>query len=101
VGQLSAEQVTRPDRDLASAITGFRVVVLILVWLGVVFALAPRAGLYYEVFAAWLVLPPLGLIYVYCVAHRGRASATLAVVATAVAALVIALAVVMPHASAV
>ncbi len=94
--------MTGPDRGLSSAITGFRVALLILVWLGVVvFVLAPRAGLYYQACAAWLALPPLGLIYVYCVTHRDRASAVLAVVASAVAALVIALAAVLPQATAV
>jgi hypothetical protein len=93
--------MTGPVRRLSSAITGFRVTVVILVWLGVVFLLAPRGGLYYLAFAAWLVLPPLGVIYVYCVTHRGRASARLAVIASAVAALVIALAAVLPQATAV
>lgn len=94
--------MTGPDRGLSSAISGVRVTVLILVWLGVVvFVLAPRAGLYYEGYAAWLVLPPLGLIYLYGVTHRGRASARLAVIASAVAALVIALAAVLPQATAV
>ena len=78
-----------------------RLAALIGVWLGVVLVAAPRVGLYYQTFAAWLVLPPLGLIYVYCLSHRGRASAVLAVTATATAALVIALAIVMPQASAV
>lgn len=78
-----------------------RLAALIGVWLAVVLVAAPRVGLYYETFAAWLVLPPLGLIYVYGLSHRGRASAVLAVAATATAALVVALAVVMPHASAV
>lgn len=94
--------MTGPDRGLSASITGLRVALLILVWLGVVvFVLAPRAGLYYQGYAAWLVLPPLGLIYLYCVAHRCRASAALAVVASAVAALVIVLAAVLPQATAV
>ena len=93
--------MTGPDRGRSSAITGLRVTVVILVWLGVVFLLAPRVGLYYVAFAAWLVLPPLGVIYAYCVTHPGRASSALAVVASAVAALVIALAAVLPQATAV
>jgi hypothetical protein len=78
-----------------------RLAAVIGVWLAVVLVAAPRVGLYYETLAAWLVLPPLGLIYVYCLTHRRRASAVLALTATATAALVIALAVVMPQASAV
>jgi len=83
-------------------ITGFRVTVLILVWLGVVvFVLAPRAVLYYEGYAACLVLPPLGLTCTYWVTHRGRGSTVLAVIASAVTALVIALAALIPPATAV
>jgi hypothetical protein len=70
-------------------------------WLAAVLVAAPRIGLYYETFAAWLVLPPLGLIYLYSLSRRRRASAVLAVTATALAAFVIALAIVVPQASAV
>ncbi len=93
--------MSRSVPDRSSPITGFRVAVLILVWVGVDLALAPRGGLYYEALAASLTLPPLGLIYAYCLSHPRRDSAALAIVATAVAALIIALAIVMPQASAV
>ncbi len=55
---------------------------LIAVWLVFAFLLAPSLGLYYEVLAAWLTLPPLGLVYAYCLTHRSRSTAILAVVAT-------------------
>lgn len=88
-------------RHRSSPLTGARVTVLILAWLGVVFTFVARAGVYYEALAAWLTLPPLGLIYAYCASHPRRDSAVVAVVATCVAALVILLAVVIPHAMAV
>jgi len=85
----------------SSPLTGVRVTVLVLAWLVVALALAPRAGLYYEALAAWLTFPPLCLIYAYPASHRRRYSAVVAVAATAVAMLVVGLAVLMPHATAV
>lgn len=83
------------------SLVGVGVTALIGVWLAVVLVAAPRVGLYYETLAAWLIVPPAGLIDAYCASHRGRASALLAVVATLVAVLVIGFAIVMPHATAV
>jgi hypothetical protein len=45
-------------------------------------------------------VPTLGLIYAYCVSHRRRATALLAVVATVAAVLVIGFAIVIPKATA-
>jgi len=50
--------------------------------------------------AATSTVAPLGLIYAYCVSHRGRATALLALVATIVAVLVIGFAIVIPKATA-
>jgi len=83
-----------------SPLSGLRIATLIIIWLVVVFLVAPPLGLYYELLAAWCVVPPLGLIYVYCLSHRRRATAWLAVVATVVAALIIGFAVVFPKGSA-
>jgi hypothetical protein len=88
-------------RSRSSPITGVRVATLIIIiWLAVVFLAAPRLGLYYEALAAWYTVPPLGLIYTYCVSHRRRATALLAVVATVVAVLAIGFAIVIPKAAA-
>lgn len=84
----------------SSPITGPRVMALIIVWLAVVFLAAPAIGLYYEVLAACYTIPSLGLIYAYCVSHRSRATAYIAVVATLVAVLVIGFAMVFPKGSA-
>jgi hypothetical protein len=92
--------VTQTARSRSSPITGVRVATLIIIWLAVVFLAAPRLGLYYEALAAWYAVPPLGLIYAYCVAHRRRATALLAVVATVVAVFVIGFAIVIPKATA-
>ena len=87
-----------PNRS--SPLTGVRVTTLIIIWLAVVFLAAPPLGLYYETLAAWYTVPPLGLIYAYCVTHRRRATASLAAIATVVAALAIGFAVVIPKGSA-
>ena len=89
---------TAPSRS--SPITGVRVTTLIIIWLAVVFLAAPSLGLYYEPLAALYTVPLLGLIYAYCVSHRRRATALLAVVATVVAVLVIGFAIVIPKATA-
>ena len=89
---------TAPSRS--SPITGVRVTTLIIIWLAVVFLAAPSLGLYYEPLAACYTVPLLGLTYAYCVSHRRRATALLAVVATVVAVLVIGFAIVIPKATA-
>lgn len=81
-------------------ITAVRVATLIIIWLAVVFLAAPRLGLYYEALAAWYAVPPLGLVYAYCLAHRRRATGLLALVATLVAVLAIGFAIVIPKATA-
>lgn len=81
-------------------ITAVRVATLIIIWLAVVFLAAPRLGLYYEALAAWYAVPPLGLVYAYCVAHRCRPTGLLALVATLVAVLVIGFAIMIPKATA-
>ena len=83
----------------SSPMTGARVATLSIIWLAVVSLAAPRFGLYYETLAAWYVVPLLGLTYAYCVAHRRRATALLAVAATVVAILVVGFAIVIPKAT--
>ncbi len=85
----------------SSPVTGIRVVTLAGAWVAVVAVAGPSVGLYYATFASWAVVPPLGLVYAYCASHRGRATARLAIVATAVAAVVIGLATLLPEATAV
>ncbi len=92
--------MTQTARSRSSPITGVRFANLIIIWLAVVFLAAPRLGLYYEALAAWYTVPPLGLIYTYCVSHRRRATVLLAVVATVVAVLAIGFAIVIPKAAA-
>ncbi len=82
-------------------LTGLRAGVLIILWLVVAFVMAPTLGLYYELLAAWYTLPSLGLVFAYCLSHRSRMTATLAVVATIVVVLLIGLATVFPKGSAV
>jgi hypothetical protein len=89
----------RAEVSRSSPITGVRVATLIIIWLAVVSLAAPPFGLYYETLAAWYTVPPLGLTYAYCVSHRRRATALLAVVATVVAVLVIGFAIVIPKAT--
>src|ERR1035437_3113549 len=83
----------------SSPMTGVRVATLIIIWLAVVSLAAPPFGLYYETLAAWYTVPLLGLTYAYCVSHRRRATALLAVVATVVAVLVIGFSIVIPKAT--
>ena len=92
--------MTQIARSPSSPITAVRVATLIITWLVVVFLAAPRLGLYYEALAAWYAVPPLGLVYAYCVAHRCRATGLLALVATLVAVLVIGFAIMIPKATA-
>jgi len=73
---------------------------LIAVWLAFVYVMAPGIGLYYELLAAWYTLPPLGLVYAYCVSHRSRSTSILAVVATVAVVLLIGFAAVFPKGSA-
>ena len=90
----------RPGRSPSSRITGVRVTALVILWLAVVSVAAPSIGLYYEAAAAYYTVPILGLIYAYCVSHRRRSTAVLAVIATLVAALAIGLVMVIPKATA-
>ena len=83
----------------SSPVTGARVIVLIAIWLAVVFLAAPSLQLYYESRATWYVVPPLLLIYAYCLSYRHRATALLALVATLGAAVTIALATIIPKAT--
>jgi hypothetical protein len=92
--------MTQIVRSPSSPITAVRVATLIVIWLAVVFLAAPRLGLYYEALAAWYAVPPLGLVYAYCVAHRCRATGLLALGATLVAVLVIGFAIMIPKATA-
>ncbi len=82
-------------------VTGLRVAVLVVVWLAFVDVMHSSLGAYYEQLAAWYLLPSLGLVYAYCVTHRSRSTAILAVVATIVVVLLIGLAAVFPKGSAV
>ena len=84
----------------STPITGVRVTALIVVWLAAVYLAAPGFGLYYERLAVLYTLPPLALIYAYCLAHRSRATTILAVAATVVAVVLIGFAVVIPKGSA-
>ena len=61
---------------------------------------APSLGLYYERLAAWYTLPSLGLVYAYCVSHRSRSTAILAVFVTIAVVLVIGFAAIFPKGSA-
>ena len=80
--------------------TGLRVAVLVVVWLAFVYLMQPSFGAYYESLAAWYTLPSLGLVYAYCISHRSRSTAILAVVATIGVVLLIGLAAVFPKGSA-
>ena len=65
--------------------------------------LSPRrysVGLYYELLAASYTLPPLGLVYAYCMSHRSRSTMILAVIATIAVVLLLGLAAVIPKGSA-
>ena len=82
-------------------ITGPRVAVLVIAWCAFVYVMQSSLGVYYESLAALYTVPPLCLVYAYCVTHRSRSTATLAVVATIVVVLLIGLAAVFPKGSAV
>ena len=88
------------DASSRSWITGGRVAALGVAWLLVVYLAAPVIGVYYESLAVLYTVPPLGLIYAYCLSHRSPASAALAGVATAVAVLIVGFAIVIPKGSA-
>jgi hypothetical protein len=49
----------------SSVFTGVRIAALVALWLAVALFVAPALGLYYEVLAAWVTLPALGLILAY------------------------------------
>ena len=82
-------------------ITGLRITALVVAWRAFVYLMQSSLGIYYESLAALYTLPPLGLVYAYCVTHRSRSTAILAVVATIVVILLIGLAAVIPKGSAV
>jgi hypothetical protein len=96
---LKGDRVSKAVPGRPSPVTGARVTALIVVWFVVVLLAAPSLHLYYEARAAGYVVPPLVLIYAYCLSHRRRATALLALVATVVAVLAIGLAAVIPKAT--
>ena len=77
-----------------------RVAVLVIVWLAFAYVMAPRLGLYYERLAASYTLPSLGLVYAYCLSHRSRSTAIIAIFATIAVILGIGFAAVFPKGSA-
>src|SRR5450759_401177 len=66
-----AESPLSPHQSDASRswLTGPRVLALIAGWLVVAFVAAPSLGLYYEARASFYLLPPLVLVYGYCLSH--------------------------------
>ena len=82
-------------------ITGLRVAVLVVAWLAFVYVMQPSLGVYYEALAAWYTLPSLGVVYAYCISHRSRSTAILAIVASIVVVLLIGSAALLPKGSAV
>ena len=92
--------MTAPIGTRIPRITAPRVAVLVIVWLALVYVMAPSLGLYYERLAAWYTLPCLGLVYAYCMSQQSRSTAILAVVATTVAVLLLGFAAVFPKGSA-
>ena len=96
-----AESPLSPHQSDASRswLTGPRVLALIAGWLMVAFVAAPSLGLYYEARASFYLLPPLVLVYGYCLSHPRRTTAVLALIATVVVVLAIGLAWVIPKAT--
>ena len=92
--------MTQVTSDRSTPVTGVRVAILIVVWLAVIYLAAPRFGLYFETLAGLYTVPPLALVYAYCLSHQRRATATLAVAATVVAVFIIGFALVIPKGSA-
>lgn len=84
----------------STPVTGIRVTTLIVIWLAVVYLAAPRVGIYYETLVVLYAVPPLALVYAYCLSYSRRATAILAVAATVVALFLIGFAVVIPKGSA-
>ena len=84
----------------STPITGARVTTFIIIWVAAIYLAALRIGLYYETLAVLYTLPPLALVYAYCLSHPRRATAILAVAATVVAVFLIGFAVVIPKGSA-
>ncbi len=75
-----------------SWLTGPRVLALTAGWLVVAFLTANSLGLYFEIQASLYLLPPLALLYGYCLSHRRRTTAVLALIATVVVVLAVGLA---------
>lgn len=82
-------------------LTGWRVVVLGVAWLALIYLAAPAIGLYYEALAAVYVVPILVLIDMYAVSHPSRATLSFALVATIAAVLILGVAMIIPKGSAV
>lgn len=89
----------RKPSSHASWITGRRVAALIAGWLVVASLAAPFLDLYYEARASLYLVPPLVLIYGYCLSHPRRATALLALIATLVAVLAIGFVLLIPKAA--
>ena len=87
-----------PDAPPAS-MTLRRVAALIACWLVIAWLAAPPLGLYYEGRASLYLVPPLLVAYGYCLSHRRRATALLALVSTVLVALAIGLAALIPKAT--
>ena len=67
--------MTPTTRGRSTPVTGVRVTTLIVAWLAVIYLAAPRVGLYYETLAVLYTVPPLALVYAYCLSHPRRATA--------------------------
>jgi hypothetical protein len=89
----------RPPDASRPLLTGPRVLALIAAWLVVAFLAAPSLGLYYEARVSLYLLPPLILIYAYCLSHPHRSTAVLALAVTLVVMLAIGVAWVIPKAT--
>lgn len=72
---------------------------LVAGWLAIAWLAAPSLGLYYEGRAGFYLVPPLILIYGYCLSRRRRFTALLAIVATVIVVLVIGFVAAIPKAT--
>jgi uncharacterized membrane protein len=93
--------MTRTEAIGSSRVTGVRVATLSVLWVGVAYLAGSMLGIYYEALAALYTIPILLLAYAYCLSHRGRPTAVLAIVATIVVVLIIGASVLIPKGSAV
>jgi len=92
--------MTRTEALGSSPVTGVRVATLSVLWLGVAYLAGSTLGIYYEALAALYAIPVLLLTYTYCLSHRCRSTAALAIVATIVVVLIIGSSVLIPKGSA-